>query len=477
MCIRDRYRLGQYFTPSRLVDLILAFCVKKADNSMFDPSCGTGEFLVRAYSRLKYLSSASAQSITNRLWGIDADETAVNEARRRIRETSKTDSLGSLLDHIICGDFFDLPYPQEMKQSQLTLKECESGEPVERLKGTNAVHRVPTVDAVVGNPPYTRQEELASLPFKRDYKDKILEALSRDFPEDRFPKTMGVHGYFIVHATRFLASTRSRLGFVTLRSWMDSRYGSALRDFVLRHFRVLAVIASTGERWFSDAQMIPCVVILELCDNVVDRDNNVVKFIHFKNLLEDYVPVGQENEAAYWSRVDDFVDQLEHAEKNFEFDEVEFIGTRLGIHEENSIKIVILKQQFLKSDNKWSKFLIAPKLFFEVVNRSQKMTVPLSNIAVVRRGITTGANDFFLFPNRFFSIESSSDGIFLIDKNTGKRRFFIEQEYLRPVLRTVRGHRSIRILTPDGFILSVKDSKERLGYLKRKVLELSLIHI
>ncbi len=49
--LHERHRLGQYFTPENLVDLVLAFCVRQRDDKVLDPTCGTGTFLVRAYDQ------------------------------------------------------------------------------------------------------------------------------------------------------------------------------------------------------------------------------------------------------------------------------------------------------------------------------------------------------------------------------------------------------------------------------------------
>ncbi len=52
----ERHKFGQHYTRSEIVDLINAFCIRKADAKVLDPSCGGGTFLVRAYQRKKDLS-------------------------------------------------------------------------------------------------------------------------------------------------------------------------------------------------------------------------------------------------------------------------------------------------------------------------------------------------------------------------------------------------------------------------------------
>lgn len=52
----ERHNLGQYFTNPDIVDLILKFCLKHESDKVFDPACGAGTFLVRAYQHKKLMN-------------------------------------------------------------------------------------------------------------------------------------------------------------------------------------------------------------------------------------------------------------------------------------------------------------------------------------------------------------------------------------------------------------------------------------
>ena len=68
----ERRWLGQFFTRSDIVDLIIGFCVSSTDGPFLDPACGAGTFLVRLYSRLQHLDpDLTHQQILERLWGFD----------------------------------------------------------------------------------------------------------------------------------------------------------------------------------------------------------------------------------------------------------------------------------------------------------------------------------------------------------------------------------------------------------------------
>lgn len=68
----ERHNLGQYFTNPDVVDLILRFCLKHEDDKVFDPACGAGTFLVRAYQHKKLMNHRlHHQQLLKTLWGCD----------------------------------------------------------------------------------------------------------------------------------------------------------------------------------------------------------------------------------------------------------------------------------------------------------------------------------------------------------------------------------------------------------------------
>lgn len=451
----EKYKLGKYYTPQDVVDVILATCVRNGADKILDPACGPGRFLVRAFSRLVYLNKGSLDTdFSEQLFGVDFDLESINLAQEnlsKVLEIGKKEKL-----HVLRHDFFDVQSP---RRTQTTFETWRKED------------RIPIVNAVVGNPPYTRQEELTLLPFGNKYKDKVLEVLLQDYPNLKLSKMAGIYAYFFIHAASFLPLDKSRLGFVALRSWMDTRYGSDLQRFLLDNFKVLLIIESDVEKWFADAQMLPCIIALETCSDAQSRSSNLVKFVRLKQPLSKYWSLKSSDESERWQQIDNFASSLENAATTFKFAKVDFLGRELYIHESSSVRIVMLEQRFLRDDTKWGKYLVAPAIFFKIMKQANDLLSPLSKVATVYRGVTTGANDFFLFPNKSFRIDEKENYLVLIEKRTGKERFCVEFEYLRPLLRSVRHHRLIPIKTSDGFILIVNASKEELEKAGKKVLE------
>ena len=72
---------------------------------------------------------------------------------------------------------------------------------------------------------------------------------------------------------------------------MDVEYGFALQGWMLRHFRILAVMESAAEPWFEDARVKTCIAILQRCDDEAARMANRVRFVRFSRKLADIIGV------------------------------------------------------------------------------------------------------------------------------------------------------------------------------------------
>lgn len=180
--------MGQYFTRSDIVDLILGFCLKDSNAVIFDPACGSGTFLVRAYYRMKFMDGErDHQALIKQIWGDDIDKfpAHLSTINLAIRELSVKENY----PNVVYGDFFDIEGPRTAVRigmdSTLTHYgfENESTPKVEvtGLDRSILKREIPLMTAVVGNPPYTRQEELGSDVFGTEYKNKLIKRIKEDF--------------------------------------------------------------------------------------------------------------------------------------------------------------------------------------------------------------------------------------------------------------------------------------------------------
>ena len=104
----ERHALGQYFTREDLVDFIIGFVAHQDQAHYVDPTCGSGTFLNRLYSRIRWLSGYQAKhgEILERLWGFDvahfpAELATINLFRQEVKDRNN-------FPRIVVSDFFQV---------------------------------------------------------------------------------------------------------------------------------------------------------------------------------------------------------------------------------------------------------------------------------------------------------------------------------------------------------------------------------
>ncbi len=282
----ERHRLGQFYTPPAICELITKWTIRSPEDIVLDPGCGSGGFLLQAYRRLLKLktgrdvlpaSKEVHERILNQLYAVDinpfpAHLTAVNLSMKNVRAPSSQ-------MNVIVQDFFSI-----MPGHELIL-------PYRIKTAAGEVERKITMpkkaDAIVGNPPYTRWVEI---PEKT--KKQVLERLRRGrdligmyglTPQVSRGVEPGIYTYWIMHATGFLKDG-GKLGMIISNLWMQTDYGIGFGKFLLDNYKVKAIIDFTL-RLFT-ALISTCVILLEKEKNQEKRLNNEVVFIHIPGTIE-----------------------------------------------------------------------------------------------------------------------------------------------------------------------------------------------
>lgn len=474
----ERHYMGQFFTPAPVVDLILGFCQRDPDAMGLDPGCGSGTFLVRMYYRFRYLDSGqSHEQLLNKSWGIDiarfpAHLSTINLA---IRDLSSHENYPM----VIAKDFFDVEGSGSSVTIGLPQRAMSLGfeQPTEQLSAEAISREVPPMNFVVGNPPYTRHEELHEEVFGEDYKAKLNDVIKRDFPGLDLAQQAGIYAYFIPHGLRFLESDGDRLGYVTLSSWMDANYGRELKEFLLNSTKLVAVIESRVERWFEETQMLPLVLILERASSPESVADHEVKFVRLTKALGDLLPVPEHpDETAqlrHWQKVDDLTAAIEtaHQRDGEGFPVAAPTGTRenaeLKYVDSDGWEALCVPQSYLDGNEKWGKYLRAPKAYFRAFTTSHDLIVPLAendnSPAYLARGVTTGANEFFCLRNARnpFDVQRR-DSEYVLTDPSGAERFRLPEEFVYPGVTKMKPYRSISIAEAEDLIFSCPLSAEEL---------------
>lgn len=482
----ERHYLGQFFTRSDIVDLIIGFCIKNPNLNILDPGCGTGTFLVRAYRRLRYLGNKKPhKKLIKQIWGIDIAKFPVHLAtiNLAIRDIKSEDNYPL----IVYNDFFDVFPDTRITIGTQTIMDNwtkDKSVQISTLDESSLKHKLENINTIIGNPPFTRQEELKGVVFGEEYKAKMKEVLVKDFNIE-IDTRAGIYAYFITHSASFIKSKNgNRLGFVTLRSWLDVGFGEKLKQFLLDNFKIVAVIQSLKEKWFPDAQMIPCIIIIERESKKNERDENYARFIQVKTDMTELIPVIKDEdnkleEIERWKRIDELIEKIEGFPQNID-EKSKTIEKfrRITIDNGELYRILSIKQKYLESKSKWGVYLTAPLLFFKILEdqKYQDFLIKLggeNGILDISSGLKTGANAFFYFPNSNFEIEEINKKYLKLKgkKKYKDQEFIIESEFISPIFIKFKPQRKIFISENDGYCLTVSDSKNQLKKDKKNVLK------
>jgi hypothetical protein len=421
-----RHLLGQYFTREDLVDLIIGTIVDDAEKYYADPTCGSGTFLIRLYSRLKYLNpKLKHEDILEKIWGIDigqfpAELSTINLFRQDVSNFEN-------FPRVVNKNIFDV-----RKGSSFPFPPPNAGNNYIKID-----LQIPEFYGLIGNFPFIRQEliekkvpgvkkKLAKLlaeeyiftyPKLFDFKkipSTYVEQLKQKSKEEQVKlihqwidtkqleiKLSGqadIFTYIYIHAATLLAKNGS-FAIITSNSWLDASYGSVLKEFFLNNFKIKMIVASYAEPWFEVVADNTIFTVLERGDSKESRDENIVHFVKLKKKLEELIPERnlQLESMKRWQRIDGIIRSIEASKFN-----AAKLTEIINNFENSDFRIRLLKQGDLREEtashgemSRWGKYLRAPDVYFEILEKCRDKLVPFSKVATTRFGTKTGINDFF----------------------------------------------------------------------------------
>ncbi|MBL0953577.1 MAG: Eco57I restriction-modification methylase domain-containing protein [Leptospira sp.] len=298
---------GVYYTPQYIVDYIIESTLgEKLEGvdlyshpklALLDPACGSGSFLVGAYTFLlhKYLeaytepkridkalksgliyqvsSNTYRLSITvkqtillHHIYGVDIDPQAVEVTKLslllKLMEDENTESADRLFKHsqvkllpdlsgnIKCGNsLVDKDFYEDKNLSLFGKEEMRKVNTFDWKENFPKVFAEGGFDVVVGNPPYVRQETLGE-EFKTYAKKRFTT----------FAGTADLYVYFIEKSLSLL-HPKGIYSIIVANKWMRANYGENLRKF-LKTKRIYKIIDFGDLPVFKSATTYPCILKL-----------------------------------------------------------------------------------------------------------------------------------------------------------------------------------------------------------------------
>lgn len=437
----ERHNLGQYFTNPDVVDLILRFCLKHEDDKVLDPACGAGTFLVRAYKHKQMMNQMLKHSnILDTLWGVDiakfpAHLTTINLAINDL-------SVDENYPNVINDDFFNLQVgPKGFDPLHWRKRRAQTLGKEER-----EIFIPRWFDVIVGNPPYTRQEEIPEIGV--DKEKLIKNALHLGNKKiANISKRAGIYTYFFIHGTKFLKD-KGYFGFIVANSWLDVDYGKGLQEFFLKNYKIIAIVESKVERWFEEADINTCIVILQKCKNKIERDENFVRFVYLKKPLRHFIPPAQDMWEKQLERLN-AIDKL-----------IKTILAHNDFYENEDLRIFPKKQKELWEEGfdeeqnkyvgaKWGKYLRAPEIFFKILEKGEKIFKKFKEVCKLKYGIKTG-------DNKFFFINEKTIKKWDIEKKYIKNAVYLYRNVKTPILNNKYDSKLIYVKEDKGKLRGTK---------------------
>lgn len=404
----DRHRYGQHYTPAEVARLLAAFAVRSAQDIVLDPACGDGRLLSEALVLKRGFELSAGRAACREVFGLDRSRSAVELASRTGAQ-------------VAAADFFSV---------------------VPGATAGKSVRLPRSFDAIIGNPPYIRQEIIGN-----SGKRRIETRLARDaetLPEIIWSSWSGrsdIYVYFFAHAAGFLKEG-GRLVFLTASSWLDVGYGRALREFLLNNFRIVAIIESAAESFFSDASINTAITVVEREPDAGLRAANLVRFVRLDNQLSAIkAPANSRHKKGRLDQARAMAKEIERTHNSITKDEY-----RIRVVDQASLMADCSdrpwerrhpprrqtgKKELAKAKlerppaevSGWGKYLRAEDVFFDILERGGARLRPLAGLAKVRFGVKTGANEFFYVTERG---GQSRSGIASVRRGltTGANEFF-----------------------------------------------------
>jgi len=319
-------------------------------------------------------------------------------------------------------------------------------------------------DIVIANPPYVRQEKIAPLDIpeeeitkeiKKEYKEALVRSVKAQW-KDEFKKNLksDLYVYFYYHGLSLLRPG-GVFCFISSNSWLDVGFGANLQEFLLRNIEVKAIYDNHAKRSFEEASINTIIAVFKRPEeqNLADK---LAKFVAFKKPFE--VVITETNLKA-----------VAGAKEKLKKDDFRCITMtqgelwKEGLKEEETNQAEITGSEFIGNyaGNKWGgKYLRAPDIFFTILEKGKGKLVRLGDVAEVRFGIKTGANEFFYVEdvtdknpdlsrvenirNLQTSEEIKDAGLRVIKPSKFKRGdkdyklFLVEEEFLKPIIFSLK---------------------------------------
>lgn len=314
-------------------------------------------------------------------------------------------------------------------------------------------------DIVIENPPYIRQEDIRDLTLpkeigeetenKRLYKAKLARAvyqahpkffdylqkkdLNLEKPEKAVKKKLNgrsdLYIFFFFHGLSLL-NAKGSFCCISSNSWLDAGFGADLKDFLITQCYLKKIIDNTARRSFKGVN-INTIISLISCPNNIQQKclEYTTKFVNFT------VPFEVILDAIIFYEIETATNRLNRVEHTTN-PILQSLLIESGTHDHKQ-----------NTSSSWGgRYFRSPDVYLTILEKGKDKFKRIENIAKIRRGITTGANKFFILDQPTIS------------------EWKIESEFIKPFIMNLDESNSILILPNElqSYLLICREKRLKL---------------
>lgn len=360
---------GQFSTPRPLADLLVRLSIRDRTKSIIDATCGTGTIARAAYELKKSLGISVAESLRT-TWASDKFAFPL-----QLSSIALSDPLG--MGEVI----------QVFRHDAFLLNIGQSIEFTNPNDGAITTRTLPQMHAAVSNLPFVRFEDVDEL---NPSLNPIRTTLGQDCSGNLVLDNRADLYAYLVLKLRELIEENGRIGIISSNSWLSVNWGVQFKEVLMRCFNIRQVIISGEGRWFSNADVVTTVLVLEKRLATAPA-NNSIEFLTTTNRIEMW--------ESQVGGVDGLANQMLVAEKsNPGFTKRKYTHDQI--------------QKLVSVGVGWNAFFAD----LSWISKIHTKLIPASNFFDINRGERRGW-----------------DALFYPETGHG-----IEAQYIRPVLKTAR---------------------------------------
>lgn len=452
--------LAAFYTHPIAAEILAGLTIDSCDETVIDPSCGSGTLLVASYKRkqelyeklygFKDLGKLHKKFIEEDITGIDimpfaAHISTINLTTQNIEQETNTvriatkDSL-SLATDLKTIDFSSKKgvkissYTEQIQKTLFGISGQRMKEGALSPEGKGSEFYLNPFDIVIMNPPFSDREKM---PFemREKLKDNILGNICGNH--------VNLWGYFLALADSLLKSN-GKIGAVIPINIARGKATEKIRNFLIENYHIKYIVKPVGDIAFSEGAAFRDVLLI--AEKKKPNKDDITKFIFFKKSIRN---LNQE-------KVKIIIEEIKSKNKNYSSDDFEIYcidNSELKHNSENLMPLLWVTS---------AKTIEKIKEFLELLDLSK---LEQFKEGLVKEGFHTSPAGIteLTFITRAID-ESRIKRAFLVLENENKKQikfkikytdlsFKINKNFVKKALRTITGVNSMDITKDSDYFI------------------------